>query len=150
MQEKSEGRPYGTTLNSVSSAASVADDLPMKPPPRYLMHRAWLRHFLECGWLGPEWCLARIAGRPQFAIFTRHAPPAELIGKYDVIRTADITAVRVALGKDAHRLVLRALPTRGEVLEALADPCEPGPRKAVHPDEGIAPGGRPLIPGRRG
>lgn len=52
MQKKSEGRPQGTALNSVSSAGSLADDLPMKPPPRYLMRRVWLHHFLKTGGSG--------------------------------------------------------------------------------------------------
>lgn len=80
--------------------------------------------FLENGWLGPEWCLVRVkrgADRQVYELLRKHAPPATRIvdsGSFDIVHVAGIVAAQAALGEDASRLDVRALPTQQQ---ALAD-----------------------------
>lgn len=135
MQDKSEGRPAGTALSSVSSAASVADDLPMKPPYRYLLRGEGARYLLEHDWFAAEWCLVSVANYRHFwrlhEALTAHLQPtlcfarfgATPRGVYMPVRVADIPALRTELGKHVMRprLEFRALPTRRQVLESRED-----------------------------
>jgi hypothetical protein len=107
----------------VSVYATVFNDLPVGPP--YYQHQRgkWAAYLLEHGHMAPEWCLARISRGPRWwtldDVLMEHARPDTIYIpelKLHIVQATIIPGVVEALGKDASRLRLRALPTLQELM----------------------------------